>query len=466
MSATQQAGLFQQPATIAAVATGAGGGIGIVRISGPEALAIGDRIFAGRGGRPLAAVPPFRLTRGSVVAPASGETIDEVLAVRMPQGRSYTGEETVEIHAHGGPAVLDAVLAEALAAGARAARPGEFTKRAFLNGRIDLAQAEAIAELIAARTEAGRRRALRQLQGGAGERVRAISRELVECLAHGEAVIDFADEEGIAEPFPAPRVTEAARSIRGLLEADREGSSRPEGARVVFAGRPNTGKSSLFNKLTNMPRSIVTPDPGTTRDYVEERMVLAGVRVILTDTAGLREARDLAEAEGIRRSLERAGEADLVLLLIDGSEPADPRETAFSRGALGREVMVVVTKSDLPQRFDPATLAALAHPAALRRVSSLTGEGCDDLGRAIAERCRPRESPAEGGTPFNPRQRDALARAAGSLELALGDEGSQPTLDQALFEIRTALDALGEITGESSREEVLEQIFSRFCIGK
>ena len=309
------------PDTIAAVATAAGeGGIGIVRISGPGAPAIGARLFRGRGGRPLSEAAPFRLTLGAAVD-RSGDVIDEVLAVRMPPGRSYTGEATVEIQAHGGPAVLEAILGEALAAGAREAQPGEFTKRAFLGGRIDLAQAEAVAELIAARSVAARRRAVRQLQGKAGERVRELRRDLLDCLAYGEALIDFGEEEGIADPLPGTALGEIARGIRGLLEEGRAGARGTEGSSVVFIGLPNSGKSSIFNKLSDSSRSIVTPDPGTTRDYVEERAMLRGIRVVLTDTAGIRATEDRAEAEGVRRGLACAREARLVLLVVDGSLP-------------------------------------------------------------------------------------------------------------------------------------------------
>lgn len=454
--------------TIAAVATGAGGGIGIVRISGPAALGVGGSIFRGRGGRSLGEAPPFLLGLGTAVAPGSCEPLDEALAVWMPAGRSYTGETTVEIHAHGGPAVLEAVLQAAIAAGARLAEPGEFTKRAFLGGRLDLTQAEAVAAIIGAESELERRCALANLRGGLAVAVRHLRGRLLELVAGAQAALDFGDEEDAGEdPTPAA-VVELAREIRELAGRGRAARVATRGPRVAIAGRPNSGKSSLFNVLVNFERSIVAPGPGTTRDYVEERAVIGGAAVTLIDTAGLRRSDDPVEAEGVTRSWKQIEESDLLVVLIDGSQPATDEDAALLAAARARSSIVVASKSDLPAATARDGLSSLGGDLPVFPLSTLTGEGLPPFVAALAARCRAAQ-PAETAIAVAPnlRHQEALDRAATALDGA-GEllSGGRPRLDLAADELLSALAALDEITGEQAADGVIEAIFGRFCVGK
>jgi len=456
--------------TIAAVATGAGGGIGIVRISGPEALAITTRIFHGRGGRSLADAAPFLLVLGIVADPLTCEPIDEVLAVHMPEGRSYTGEPTVEIQTHGGRVVLESVLQAALKGGARHAGPGEFTKRAFLSGRLDLTQAEAVARLIGAENEAERHDALLQLRGAMAGKVNLLRERLLDLTARVEAALDFEEDE-FALAIPTwTQVAALSRDIRDLADRASVSSGAAGGLRVAIAGRTNSGKSSIFNYLLDFERSIVTPIAGTTRDYIEERSVIGGAAVTLIDTAGLRATADVVEAEGVRRSLQRIEKADVVVLILNGSERNHPEDLRLFDLVADRSPIVVISKADLPLCFDLEQFRSgtLRGNLAFFSVSVVSGQGFPALTETLTSRCRKayRDAVPHEAVP-NIRHRDALERAAGYLDAAaeLGCSGAGP-LDQSALELRAALNALGEITGETATEEVLERIFSRFCVGK
>jgi len=437
-----------------------------VRVSGPGAPGVAEAIFRGRGGRRLADAPPAHLVLGTVVDPASGEPLDEALAMRMPEGRSYTGQSTLEIQAHGGRAVLDAVLRAALAAGARPAEPGEFTKRAFLAGRIDLAQAEAVAAIISAESEQERRAAIAQLGGGLSEEVRVLRGQLLDLVAAAEAALDFEEEEG-AEAAPASAgVAAVAKAVRALIARGRAHAGR-SGATVVIAGRANAGKSSIFNMLLNFERSIVAPTPGTTRDYVVERSVIAGSAVTLVDTAGLRESDDPLEAEGVRRSRRQILAADLVVFCVDGSESLDAADLSLFEELRERTPVVVITKGDLPEAIDREALQRRLPGISLHPLSTLSGEGCQPFIAALAARCAAPSAAQGWSAAPNPRHLDALRRAGESLDTAeeLLEQGP-PSLDRAAVELQEALAALGEITGETAGEEILDRIFSRFCIGK
>lgn len=454
--------------TIAAIATAAGGGIGIVRISGPDALALAGRIFRGRAGRSLASAPPFRLVLGEVAEPVSGAAIDEALAVHMPAGRSYTGDPTVEVQAHGGRLVLDAILQAAVAAGARPAGPGEFTRRAFLAGRLDLTQAEAVAALVTAETEAQRRAALVQLQGGVADRISSLRERLLDLSSRVEAALDFEEDGGPASLPDAAEIEAVARDLRILAAQAGDAHRGREGVRVVFAGRPNTGKSSLFNYLLERDRSIVSSVPGTTRDYVEERSAFGGVSVTLVDTAGFRESDDLVEAEGVRRTIGQLEEADIVVLVQDGSEPIDPDDARLIEVTARLSPIVVVSKADLPAAPGCRGAADPCADLAAFRLSTLTGEGCSSFAEALGSRCRSASGPCfTEAAPPGIRHRDALERAA----CHVGNAGVHAcrgggALDRVSLELRSGLQALGEITGETATDEILDRVFSRFCIGK
>jgi tRNA modification GTPase len=451
--------------TIAAVSTPQGdGGIGIVRISGPSALSVASQIFRGRGGCDLEDAPPWQLILGIAADPGSDEPIDEVLAVRMPAGRSYTGETTVEIQAHGGRLVIDAVLGAALRAGARLAAPGEFTKRAFLSGRLDLTQAEAVAQLIGAESESARRLAMLHLQGGLADVIRKIHGRLLDLIAAAETALDF-DEGESADPS-MKEVKAVVDDIKRLLAPGQLGRAPGQGIKVVIAGRTNTGKSSIFNMLSSHERSIVAPSPGTTRDYIEERVPVGGVMITLVDTAGLRSSNDPVEAEGMLRSRRMVSEADLLLLLLDGSVPVHEEELQFVEELSHRLPIILVNKSDLALRIDLEALKARAGRSPIFLVSARTGDGCQCFRDALAGRCLELARTEDIASPApNSRHREALERAAMHLESAMELDLLQ-TLDQMVTDLRSASAAIGEITGETATEEILERIFSRFCIGK
>jgi len=454
--------------TIAAVATGAGGGIGIVRISGPDALAIAASVFRGRGGRSLETVSPFLLVLGTVWDPASSEPLDEALAVHMPEGRSYTGEPAVEIQCHGGRLVLEAVLQATLRAGARHAGPGEFTKRAFLGGRLDLAQAEAVAELIGAEDEESRRAALRQLHGAVTGETGRLRERLLDLVARTEAALDFEEGETPDDLPTQEEIDTLAGAIRSLAASARGPAGSPKGVRVAFAGRANSGKSSIFNYLLNFDRSLVASSPGTTRDYIEERSTIGGALVTLIDTAGLRATVDPVEAAGVGRSLERIAEAEVVVLVLDGSEPVHPDDQGLFDLPSLVSPLVVISKSDLPQRIEPRHFRPGAADHPLFALSTVTGQGFPDFITELAARCRDaRPGGGSATSALNIRHRDALERVAGHLDNAAGHARAGRGLsDRVALELLAALAALGEITGQTANEEILERIFSRFCVGK
>ncbi len=453
--------------TIAAIATPPGeGGIGIVRLSGPDALSILQQIFSinpkSQTSNPKSLFPR-RFTYGCVVDPETGQTVDEVMAVYMPAPRTYTREDVVEIHGHGGPAPLRLILELALRYGARLAGPGEFTLRAFLRGRLDLAQAEAVVDIVRARTEAGLRVAVDQLGGRLSQAVRDARRLLIEVLAYLEASLDFSDEEVPPQPL-APRLQPAAEAIQNLLaEADR-GIILRQGVRVAIVGRPNVGKSSLLNALLRTDRAIVTPIPGTTRDTLEEAVNLGGVAFVLVDTAGIAASDDMVERLGIERSRAALARADLVLLVLDGSQALTPADWEIAALVGERRAIMVINKLDLPQLLD----GAWPLPGApCVQLSALTGQGLDELETALLDRVLGGDlAIPDAPLVTQPRHKAALHRALEHIQSALRAETAGLTSDLIAIDVTSAANALGEITGETAGEDVLEAIFSQFCVGK
>ena len=469
--------------TIAAIATPPGvGGIGIVRLSGPLAFAIGLRIF--RPAHPLAeggSPPSHQLLYGHVVDPASDAVIDEALTAFMRAPRTYTREDVVEISAHGGPLILRRILELALAAGARTANPGEMTLRAFLNGRVDLAQAEAVMALINAETDAGHRLALRQLQGELSVEVASARRLAMEALVRIEASIDFPEEE-VPPPDPAQLAAllgEAGERIERLLAGADRGRVLREGLRVALVGRPNVGKSSLLNALLRTERAIVTPIAGTTRDTVEERALIGGLAVQLVDTAGLSQTDDPVERIGVERSQAAARAADMLLLTLDGSEPLTPADAAIAAdlreltqtdktegiGAT-RPAIILLNKADLPRQIDDAAAQALWPGASLVATSTITGEGLSALEERIAALALGGTAQAGDTLVSSARHRDALRRGLEHTQAARATLSDGLPLDFVAIDLRAALDALGEITGETATADLLDRIFAEFCIGK
>jgi tRNA modification GTPase len=422
------------------------------------------------------------LTHGYVVDPATGEYIDEILAAFMPAPRTYTREDVVEFQAHGGPLILRRILELALTSGARAARPGEMTLRAFLNGRLDLAQAEAVMSLISAESESGRRLALRQLQGDLSRRVGQARSALMGALAQIEASIDFPEEE-VPTPDPAELaqlLDEASYAIDRLLEGAERGRIVREGLRVALVGRPNVGKSSLLNALLGTERAIVTPFPGTTRDTIEESASIAGIPVQLIDTAGLTPSSDLIESIGVERSREAARSADLLLFVLDGAEPLQPLDLvaaaelhaltldADRQDAKPPRALLVVNKADLPRVVEDRVIQELWDGARIVHSSALSSEGVTTLAQTISDLMLGGGSDLGAGETLvtSARHSDALRRALGHIDAARQTLADDVPLDFVSIDLRSTLDTLGEITGETADDDLLERIFSEFCIGK
>jgi tRNA modification GTPase len=457
--------------TIAAIATAPGAaGLAVVRVSGPGALGVADQVF--EGGMPLARAAGHTLHHGWAVACGASESsrLDEVVAAVFRGPRSYTGEDTVEFSCHGGGVPARRVLAALQSAGARLAGPGEFTLRAYLRGRLDLAQAEAVADLVHAETESAGDLALAQLSGALSARLRALEERITDAAAEVEARVDFAEDVGGIET-PA-HVREAIAAVSGELARLLAGApwarAVREGVRVPLVGRPNAGKSSLFNALLGEDRAIVTDEPGTTRDRVSERIELSGVAVTLSDTAGLRTATNAVEAQGVARARAALEDAALAIWVVDGSVPFEPPEETLLASLAGRQVVVVLAKADLPARAGGDALRhALAEPAPrLVRVSAVTGQGLDELRAAMRDALGADRSGGLSGAVANPRHTDALARSHAALERAAAAAARGEPGEIVALELRESLAALGEVTGRSASEELLERIFARFCIGK
>lgn len=455
--------------TIAAIATAMGeGGVAIVRISGSGAVAVADRSFRPRRGAQLSARGSHTVTYGWVVND-QGERVDEALALVMRGPRSFTGEDVVELHVHGGTVAVRRALEQVLRAGARLAEPGEFTKRAFLNGRLDLTQAEAVAEVIRAKTDRAMSAAMQNLSGVLGGEVRAIRDRLLEVAAHLEAEIDFPELDLETQTLERVRegCTWSLARVDGLLQGVHQGRILREGFRAVLAGRPNVGKSSLMNRLLRENRAIVTPIPGTTRDLIEEWISLRGIPVVLSDTAGIRETSDLVEQIGVERTLAALQRADLVLMVIDATTglTAEDLEViaqlppAVTRFGLLNKLDRV--SGDLTQMQEQLEGALGGKVLAL---SAESGQGLDLLEDAIVRTAGMADR--EEHLVVNARQAESLRQArehiAAALETAAAGFGS----DLISVDVRAAWVTLGEVTGETAADDLLDQIFSRFCIGK
>ena len=449
--------------TIAAVATGAQiAAIGIVRLSGPEAIALADRLFRPADGLPMTRQESRRLVYGRLQG-AEGELLDLCLCTVSRAPHSNTGEDTAEFQCHGSPVVLRAVLEELCTLGARQALPGEFTKRAFLNGRMDLTSAEAVADLIDAETREAARNAAGQLSGAISGRIGRIYDALTDIGAHYHAVLDYPDEDIEDFRLENYRLTlrGALKDLEALYHSFEHGQVLTKGVPAVLAGRPNAGKSSLLNALIGYDRAIVTAVPGTTRDTIEETLRLGGVTLRLTDTAGLRETEDAVEKLGVDRSRLALSRAELVLAVIDGSEDFTDEDAALIAAAeQAPKALVLLNKSDKDQRttFVPTSLPVLP-------VSAVTGEGLEQLERAVAALFPLPEVPA-GEILTNARQKEAVGRAVEAMKAALEAMEVGLTPDLVLTETEGAMQALGELTGRTVREDVTERIFERFCVGK
>lgn len=439
--------------------------IGILRLSGPGAVEAVDRVFRAARGGSMAAAPDRKLVYGTLLD-GQGSPIDQVLATVSRGPNSYTGEDTAELQCHGSPMVLTLGLEALCAAGARPAGPGEFTRRAFLNGRLDLPQAEAVGDLLEARTDAAVRTAAGQLGGALSRRVEAVYNGLVDLMAHFHAVLDYPDED--IDPFRASELAAAlaaaADGLSALLETYDRGKYLVQGVPCAIVGAPNAGKSSLLNALLGYERAIVTPIPGTTRDTVEETVRLGGVLLRLIDTAGLRKTEDPVERLGVERSRRAMEEAGLILVVLDQSRPATEEDKELVRQAMDlAPTILVLNKADLPRGLDFTEDLDLA-PAT--PVSAKTRAGLEDLGELVAGTF-PQPAAGEAGAVLtNARQAEAARRALESVRAASEGLAQGITPDAVLTDVEGAMAALGELTGRSVREDVVERIFARFCVGK
>ena len=454
--------------TIAAISTPIGeGGIGIVRLSGPEALLIARALFRRHaGGEPPKVLRSHRLYYGHVCDPESGEVVDEVLLAYMRAPHTYTREDVVEINCHGGPLPLRRVLELALRQGARLAEPGELTLRAFLNGRLDLAQAESVVDVVRARTPTGLRLAVSQLGGRLSAEIVDLRRQVLDVLAYLTATIDFAEDEIPPQEVAGPLAAALARVDELLASADA-GIIYRQGLQVAIVGRPNVGKSSLLNALLRDNRAIVTPVPGTTRDTLAETLNLGGIPVVLVDTAGIRETDELVERLGVERSRQAIARADLALFLVDASEPLQDYDREIAALLVDKPAILVLNKTDLPATVDQAAVAALLPGRPLVQVAAALGRGIADLERAIVAAVFIGGA-AASVEPLvsNPRHKQALWQAREHLAAARESCASGLPADFATIDLTAAVNALGEITGETATEDLLDAIFSQFCLGK
>lgn len=454
------------PDTIAAIATiQAPSAIGIVRLTGPDTRRILDGVFAPANGRPMSAQTPRKLVFGRALD-RSGGVIDEALAVLFPGPNSYTGEDCAEIHCHGSPVVLDEVLAAAFARGARQARGGEFTQRAFLSGRMDLIQAESVADLIDAESAGAARNAVGQLQGRMSRAVGGIYDALMGVVSRFYAIVDYPDEE--IEPLQQAQIeqtlAESAERLDALLATFSRGRLLKSGVPAVILGKPNAGKSSLLNALLGYDRAIVTDIAGTTRDTVEEKVLVGSVLLRLCDTAGIRDAADTVERLGVERAQQAAQRAELALLVLDGSAPLTREdEEAIAAARRARRMLVLVNKADLPQVLDTAALRVRF--GEVIPLSARSGAGVDALCRAVEELFAGGETP-RGELLTNARQAESAQRALDAVRRAEQALRIGLSPDAVLTDAEEALEALAEFSGKRVRDDLVATIFSRFCVGK
>ena len=455
--------------TISAISTPFGeSGIGIVRMSGPLAEPIAKKLFKPKKDQPCFISHHFHY--GEIIDPQNGRPIDEVLIVLMKSPKTYTREDMVEIHCHGGYFILQRVLELILKQGARMAEPGEFTKRAFLSGRIDLTQAEAVIDLISAKTMASLEIANQQLRGVLYREMTSLKDDLVGRLSLIEAHIDFPEEE--IEPISLEEMKQGLKGMihqtDGWIASYEEGKIFREGISCAIIGKTNVGKSSLLNVLLKEERAIVTPIPGTTRDVIEEVLNICGIPVRLMDTAGLRKAMDSIEEEGVRRAKERVADSDFVLLMLDGSRALDTDDMEIFEEIKAKKKVVAINKTDLPLEISLEGVKNRFQESPVVPISALRNVGIDDLKEAIYHYLIHRDvrSSPEHLIVANIRHKTALAQIRDNLINAVKGLEEETSFEFIAFEIRSALEALGELVGETTTEEVLNLIFEQFCIGK
>ncbi len=452
--------------TIVAIATSIGqSGIGIIKISGPEAYPIAWQIF--RPARNISRLNPYQLHYGQLIDPTSHALIDEALVVYMPQPHSYTRQDVIEIQSHGSMVALRQLLQLVLRLGARLAEGGEMTLRAFLNGRLDLAQAEAVLDIIEAKTEAALRVATEQLEGTLSAQISTVRQKLLNTLAFLEASIDFVEDE-IPPQLVIEPLSEVTTELAKLLQQADQGIIYRQGIHTAIVGRPNVGKSSLLNALLRNHRAIVTNIPGTTRDTLEETVNIGGIPLVLVDTAGIRSAPiDEVERIGVERSQAAIARADLTLLVIDGSQPLTQEDWEIESLVKDKSALLVINKNDLVKSLYADNLSDFLPHAEHLAISALKNEGITALETAIVELIMGGQvTLADTPMVSNPRHKALIHHALESTQAAIIAQQADLSPDLVSIDVRAAVDALGEITGQTVTEDLLETIFSKFCIGK
>lgn len=459
--------MYDTADTIAAITTPLGeSGIGAIRISGPDAYAVGDKIFKSKSAVPLKERRDRSIQYGTIVD-ENGTCIDEVLALIMKGPHSYTAEDVLEIQCHGGREALESILQLILRSGARMANPGEFTERAFVNGRIDLAQAEAVMDVIQAKSRAGLTSAVSQLEGRLSKVINKTRKELTELVTRLEVMIDYPEEdlEDIAVPDVSGALQEMQEKLQHMLEESQNGRMIRDGVMAAIAGTPNAGKSSLLNRLLQEERAIVTDVPGTTRDVLEEWITLRGVPVCLVDTAGIRETDDTVEKIGVSRARRYLDRADIILAVIDGSRPLTDEDKDILQSAADKNVIIVLNKTDLPSVMTSQDLSTYGFP--ICPISASTGDGLEELkDRLLQEVLKGGFTDGPSALLTNTRHIELVRQSAEALERAWQSLQDGMPLDCAVIDIRQAWDTLGSITGDTVHDDIVEEIFSRFCLGK
>lgn len=454
--------------TIAAIATSIGeGGIGIIRISGDQAKGIAGQLFVSSRARTLEDMASFTLMHGHIIDPSDHHIVDEVIVSYMKKPSTYTREDIIEINCHGGPVILRKILDLVLSMGARLAEPGEFTKRAFLNGRIDLSQAEGVMDLIRAKTDASLRTAMDQTEGKISKKTRQLSEKLLKMMAHIEAALDY-PEEDIEDVVSNSVILEAeiiSREIGDLIKNGETGKIIREGLNTVITGKPNVGKSSLLNNLIEENKAIVTDIPGTTRDVIEEYISIEGIPVKIIDTAGIRETRDLVEKIGVDKTREYIEKADLVLFVIDSSSKLTDEDKDIIKLISGKNVIVVMNKQDLPNMVSIEHIKKIIGNSIIISASMNNQNGIDEIKQEILKMVYSGNASKEIYVT-NIRHVNILREAGNNLTSGIKTLQEHYPLDMASIEFRNAYMKLGEITGDTADEDIIDRIFRDFCIGK
>lgn len=453
--------------TIAAIATAIGeGGISIIRISGNKCINVANKIFKSKSKNSILNIKPYTMKYGNIIN-SSGDIIDEVIVSFMKGPKSFTGEDTIEINCHGGILVTKIILEEVLRNGARLAEPGEFTKRAFLNGRIDLSQAEAVMDIITSKTEESIKSAVMQSEGRVSKEIDKFRNKLLEVIAHIEATVDYPEDD--LEEMTADKTTDEILSIlediNKLIVTADEGKILREGLKIAIVGKPNVGKSSLLNALLEEKRAIVTDIAGTTRDVIEEYLNIGGIPINLIDTAGIRETEDVVEKIGVEKSKEKIDEADLVIFMLDSSENLDEKDYEIIKYIKNKKYIVLLNKVDLERKLDISKISDMDSNFVIE-ISAKNGIGTDKLKEKIKDMFFGGSIKVNQYLITNTRHKAALIKAKESLEDGVNALKNTAAIDLASIDIRNAWHSLGEITGDTLEEDLIDKIFKDFCLGK